>query len=106
MERCEIIRDLLPVYIDGLASEETAKLVEEHLAQCEQCRTILAQMRAPVPEYPELLSDLRKVRFSRVVHPRCGNRYAFRPRFGIRSDGYFDLSPEGTSIASHTDRTV
>ena len=62
MERCEIIRDLLPVYIDGLASEETAKLVEDHLAQCEQCRTILAQMRAPVPVYdPVKASEFQKV---------------------------------------------
>ena len=28
---CDIIRDLLPLYVDGVCSQESAKLVEEHL---------------------------------------------------------------------------
>ena len=53
MERCEIIRDLLPVYIDGLASEETAKLVEEHLAECEACRLYVAQILQMKEAFPD-----------------------------------------------------
>ena len=34
---CNIIGDLLPLYVDGAVSEETKKLVEEHLAECEDC---------------------------------------------------------------------
>ena len=49
MEHCEIIRDLLPTYADGLAGPETVKLVEEHLSRCEACRSILARMKEPVP---------------------------------------------------------
>lgn len=51
MERCEIIRDLLPVYADGLASEATIERVEEHLAQCEICRDLLAQMKSSILQY-------------------------------------------------------
>ena len=29
--KCEIIRDLLPLYADGLASEESVRVIEEHL---------------------------------------------------------------------------
>ena len=62
MEQCEIIRDLLPIYIDGLASEETAKLVENHLARCKACRTILERMKTPVPEYdPVKNAEFRQV---------------------------------------------
>ncbi len=35
---CGIIQDLLPVYIDNLASEESRAAVEEHLAECENCK--------------------------------------------------------------------
>lgn len=35
---CEIIQDLLPLYADGLTSEESAKRIEEHLETCENCR--------------------------------------------------------------------
>ena len=38
MTNCNIVRDLLPLYLDGETSEETAKMVEEHIAECDECR--------------------------------------------------------------------
>lgn len=38
---CELIRDLLPLYHDGVCSEESRVLVEEHLAQCADCKDFL-----------------------------------------------------------------
>ena len=35
---CGVIRDLLPLYAENLAGEESRQLVEEHLADCEACR--------------------------------------------------------------------
>lgn len=35
---CEVIKDLLPLYHDGVCSEESRKLVEEHLATCPACK--------------------------------------------------------------------
>ncbi|MBR0374102.1 MAG: DUF4825 domain-containing protein [Mogibacterium sp.] len=43
---CEVIRDLLPSYVDGLASDDTAKLIESHVAACPECRAMLENMRA------------------------------------------------------------
>ena len=40
---CEIVRDLLPLYEDGLCSEESRRAVEEHLATCEACRKLLPE---------------------------------------------------------------
>ena len=34
MMKCEIIRDLIPLYLDKVCSEDSRKLVEEHLAEC------------------------------------------------------------------------
>lgn len=35
---CNIIRDLLPLYIEDMASDDTAVFVENHLEQCPDCR--------------------------------------------------------------------
>lgn len=43
---CAIIRDLLPVYADGLASEASVKIVEEHLSKCAACQKVLDDLRA------------------------------------------------------------
>ncbi len=43
---CEVIQDLLPSYVDGLASESAAKLIEEHVRGCAECAAMLENMRA------------------------------------------------------------
>lgn len=41
---CKIVQDLLPLYHDGVCSEESRKLVEAHLTECETCKRMLAEM--------------------------------------------------------------
>lgn len=43
--KCEIIRDLMPLYLDACCSEGSRKLVEEHIKECESCRILLKQMQ-------------------------------------------------------------
>ena len=49
---CEVVQDLLPSYIDGLTSDVTNKTIEDHLAGCEKCSSVLAAMKGDVPEEP------------------------------------------------------
>ncbi len=35
--KCNVIQDLLPLYIDDCCSEESRQIVEEHLKSCSQC---------------------------------------------------------------------
>lgn len=44
---CNIIRDLLPSYTDGIASDDSVKLVEEHLAECTECMEFKNRMEKP-----------------------------------------------------------
>lgn len=44
MNNCEIIKDLLPMYIEGLCSPTSSTLVEQHLSTCKLCRQIHTQM--------------------------------------------------------------
>lgn len=45
---CEVIRDLLPLYEDGAASQEAQDMVREHLKDCPACREELRKMRTPL----------------------------------------------------------
>ena len=42
---CNIVRDLLPLYAEDIASADSRAFVEEHLAECEACRRELAYLR-------------------------------------------------------------
>lgn len=42
---CEIIQDLIPLYLDGCASASSASMVEEHIDQCRECRAFAASYR-------------------------------------------------------------
>lgn len=35
---CEIIKDLIPMYVDKTASEDAANAVSEHIKTCPECR--------------------------------------------------------------------
>ena len=48
MMKCEVIQDLLALYADDCCSEESKKLVEEHLRSCPECRKVLEEMKTPV----------------------------------------------------------
>lgn len=41
---CEVIRDLLPLYHDNVCSEDSRRLVDEHLATCSKCKLELEQI--------------------------------------------------------------
>ena len=44
---CNIIRDLLPLYIEDIASADSRSFVADHLKNCESCRQEMAQMKNP-----------------------------------------------------------
>jgi len=66
MLTCNVVKDLLPNYIEGLVSEETAGEIEAHLAECAECRNMYEQMTTPLAaeeEQEEAEVDfLKKVR--------------------------------------------
>lgn len=41
---CDLIRDIMPLYHDEVASEESRKAVEEHFCECQKCKAYYAVM--------------------------------------------------------------
>lgn len=42
---CNVVQDLLPLYHDGVCSEESKELVREHIATCAQCKDYLHSLK-------------------------------------------------------------
>lgn len=72
---CDIIRDLLPLYCDGVCSEATRLTVEAHIASCESCRSELHAMREATP-YACVAGETDSVKAAEAVWKR-GKRTAF-----------------------------
>lgn len=46
--KCNVVRDLLPLYLDQLCEEETCEEIKTHLEGCEKCRQRWEEMGSPV----------------------------------------------------------
>ena len=60
---CHITKDLLPLYVENVLSEETAKVVAAHLETCDRCRRDYEQMADTFtfPAAPQIEEENRKV---------------------------------------------
>ena len=43
--KCGIIKDLLPLYVDHVCSDESKELIDEHLLECEKCKSYMDSLR-------------------------------------------------------------
>ena len=64
---CELIRDLLPLYYDGVCSDTTKKIVEEHLADCKECSHILQKMSVSLKSTNSSEQEIEEEMFSGVA---------------------------------------
>lgn len=46
---CSVIQDLLPLYAEDLTGEDSRKLVEDHLEECEACKQSLEELKEARP---------------------------------------------------------
>lgn len=56
--KCNVIMDLIPLYVDDCCSEESGKMVSQHLESCETCRQMYTIMNrkstAPQIKAPQM----------------------------------------------------
>lgn len=65
---CGIVQDLLPLYIEKLASESSVRAIEEHIAECGECRDMLKELREPITSVPE--TEKKEVDFLKKLRKR------------------------------------
>ena len=71
--KCEIVRDLLPSYVDGLTSDVTNEEIKRHLQECEACSAALEHMCEPETILQETAAEeVREVDYLKKVRRRTG----------------------------------
>ena len=38
---CNVIKDVLPLYLENMLSDDSCIMVEEHIEQCQECKNYL-----------------------------------------------------------------
>ena len=61
---CNVVKDLLPLYVDGCCSQESASLVSSHIEECEDCRKEFSLMTKSVVS--ESVSAPKKNGFKKI----------------------------------------
>lgn len=56
---CDIIKDLLPLYHNDACNEDSKKIIEEHISECEDCKKFLEQINEDKMKIPcNIIKDL------------------------------------------------
>lgn len=63
---CEVIRDLIPLYVDDVLSSDSKTLVEEHLETCEDCTDYYHALKEPEGDYKQMRKSDEKAAFKRI----------------------------------------
>lgn len=78
MHNCDIVQDLLPLYIDDVCSSASGEMIRSHLEECPKCREMLRQLgrdtyaRPEEPSVEEVLKKTSYVLSKRAVYSALG----------------------------------
>ncbi|MDO5715769.1 MAG: zf-HC2 domain-containing protein [Tissierellia bacterium] len=69
--KCKIVQDLLPLYVDGVVHEKTKEFIEKHLKECNDCKQLLKDMteevQLPLEQEDSFLKHFKKkMRFKKI----------------------------------------
>ena len=60
-KNCNIVRDLIPLYSDNTASDESRKFIEEHCRTCDKCNRILSLSKTEIDKTTHLDDEINSV---------------------------------------------
>jgi len=72
---CNVIKDILPLYVENMVSEDTRSIVEEHISNCDKCKKELEDMRtsislpidSDITPLKKIKVSIRKKKFQAVI---------------------------------------
>lgn len=112
---CNIVRDLLPLYIENMVSEDTVAFIKEHLANCPACSKALSDMNTPIMSVAKMnvapLKNIKKKLYKNkvqtivftvmVVFALVMSIFSY-----LTSPSYFPYASELLSVSENSDGTV
>lgn len=76
---CSIVRDILPLYLENMVSDETGAFVKEHLKGCPECTAELEALKAG-PKVEKIGSEMRDRLEAEVMKSMKATRKKFRKK--------------------------
>lgn len=67
---CPIVRDLLPLYLEGLTSRQTNQAIEAHLANCPACAQYKETLASPIPPPPDQTEREKEPDYLKAIRRR------------------------------------
>jgi hypothetical protein len=64
---CNIIKDILPLYIDNVICEDTKELVEEHLLNCDECKKELSLLKLNLKVSEVVITEKDDIAFLKKI---------------------------------------
>ena len=77
---CNVIQDILPLYIDDVVSDDTKELVEEHLQNCEICQRVYHETKT------DLENDMKISAQTKESSNEANDLKSFRKFFKEKKD--------------------
>lgn len=66
IDRCNLIKDILPLYVEDMVSTDTREFVSEHLEHCAECHAEFERMQKATNFIPDAAPDTDIVPLKRV----------------------------------------
>lgn len=104
---CNVIRDLLPLYHDGVCSAESTELVKAHLADCPDCTAYYAALcrdTHPAPPPKDPLWEQKKAGSFRALRRRLRKKQVLAVLLTVVLCAAFLLA--GVGYLRHTEQVI
>lgn len=119
---CKVIEDLLPLYIEKIASDDSCLLIEGHIISCENCSKKLSNMRinTSIPlktsaaPFIKIKANLQKKKYITILYSVLislffavlGFAYLTAPEYIKYSKDMFIITEKNGSVNVQFDNTV
>lgn len=72
---CNVIHDLLPSYIDGICSEDSKEIIENHISSCADCAELIKALRDS--EIMEGNREIKQIAYMKKIKKHAGKKEFF-----------------------------
>ena len=77
---CNIVEDLLPLYVDDICCDETREMIEGHIKGCYECQQKSEQMKynLPLNNMDNNFEDSKMISKLKILHWILINLYSYQ----------------------------
>jgi predicted anti-sigma-YlaC factor YlaD len=91
---CSLIKDLMPLYIDGLTSNDTNEYIKKHLSECSECNSLFEDIKLE----PDINLEINNEELNRNYLQKCEEQRILSEKYFIEAKRAEELEVERKSL--------